>query len=109
MRPVALMWMLFACAIALAPLTAASKIGGGDIIYSPNGADKVTFQHEYHVNIKGMRCSNCHYKTFQMSGTSAYQMNMATLTKGQFCGSCHDGKQAFDAKDSASCARCHRS
>jgi len=93
----------------LAPLTGFSKIGGGDVEYKPKGAGKVTFAHEYHVNLKGQKCSNCHYKTFQMKGGEAsYKMDMSALTKGQFCGSCHDGKKGFDLKAAESCKRCHK-
>jgi len=99
--------MLLALAIALAPLTALSKVGGGDIDFKPKGAGSVTFKHEQHVNYKGFKCADCHYKTFQMGGTS-YKMDMSALTKGAFCGKCHDGKKAFDAKDANSCKRCHK-
>lgn len=99
---------LFA-AVLLAPFSAPAKIGGGDVTYEPKGAGKVLFQHEYHTVLKGMKCNNCHYKTFQMrGGDSKYKMDMATLTKGQFCGSCHEGKKAFDVKDVNSCKRCHK-
>lgn len=99
---------LFALILSLLPLTAISKVGGGDITYTPKAANKVVFQHEYHVRLKGMRCNNCHYKTFQMRGNSEYSMDMTTLTKGKFCGSCHDGTKAFSVKDAAVCARCHK-
>lgn len=90
------------------PPDAWSKIGGGDVTYAPKGAGKVLFQHEYHVKLKGMKCNNCHYKTFQMRGGDAYKMDMGTLTKGQFCGICHDGKKAFDVKAPQGCVRCHK-
>ncbi len=108
MRRTVITGVLCAFMISLLSAPALPKVGGGDIIYSPRGAGKVSFQHQYHVNIQGMRCSNCHYKAFQMSGTDAYRMDMALLTKGQFCGICHDGKQAFDVKDAALCVRCHK-
>jgi c(7)-type cytochrome triheme protein len=91
-------------------LTAAmAAVGGGDIRFTPKGAGTVVFEHEYHVNLKGRKCSACHDKPFQMrDGASAYAMDMATLTKGKFCGICHDGQKAFDIKDAKSCARCHK-
>jgi len=94
--------------ILLLSSPAAAKIGGDDITYDPKGAAKVVFQHEYHVNIQGMKCNSCHYRKFQMRGNSAYSMDMSTLTKGRFCGSCHDGSKAFDVKDSGNCTRCHK-
>jgi len=33
---------------------------------------------------------------------------MSLLTKGEFCGICHDGKKGFDVKAADSCARCHK-
>jgi len=92
----------------LVAVAVSAKIGGDDITYTPKGAAKVIFQHEYHLNIQGMKCNSCHYAKFQMRGNSAYSMDMSTLTKGRFCGSCHDGNQAFDVKQTANCSRCHR-
>ena len=107
MKAKALTPLFLAAAIALAPITGLSKVGGGDIEFKPKGAGVVTFQHEQHVNYKGFKCADCHYKTFQMGGTS-YKMDMSALTKGAFCGKCHDGKKAFDVKDANSCKRCHK-
>jgi c(7)-type cytochrome triheme protein len=84
-----------------------AKIGGGDVEYKPKGAGRVLFQHEYHVNLKGIRCNNCHYKPFAMSG-GQYKMDMSKLTKGDFCGACHNGNNAFDLKTSANCRKCHK-
>jgi len=92
---------------ALAPLTALSAVGGGDVEFTPKGAGKVVFKHESHVNYKGFKCADCHYKTFQMGGTS-YKLEMSALTKGAFCGKCHEGTRAFDVKDEKSCKRCHQ-
>lgn len=97
-----------AVVFVLLPLLVSAKVGGGDVEFKPKGAGAVVFQHEYHVNIKGTKCNNCHYKVFAMSGGAPYKMNMETLTKGQFCGLCHDGKKAFDLKTPANCKRCHK-
>lgn len=109
MRLLAFLTAAVVCACILAPVPALSKVGGGDITYTPKGADKVTFDHDYHVNLKGQRCNNCHYKTFQMAGGAEFKMDMSVLTKGKFCGSCHNGTKAFDVKDANNCKRCHRS
>ena len=85
----------------------AQKVGGGDVTFSPKGAGTVLFSHEKHVNEKGLRCSNCHYQLFQMTQGS-YKMDMTKLTKGDFCGKCHNGKRAFDVNDQKNCSRCHR-
>ncbi len=85
-----------------------ANVGGDDITYTTKGVGTVTFRHEYHVKQQGMKCSNCHYKTFQMAGKDSYKMDMAELTKGKFCGSCHNGKSAFDVKEEKNCKRCHK-
>jgi c(7)-type cytochrome triheme protein len=85
---------------------ALSRVGGGDVEYKPKGAGKVLFRHEYHVTLKGMKCNGCHYQPFQMS-TGSFKMNMDTLTKGRFCGVCHNGKSAFDLISRQNCKRCH--
>lgn len=89
------------------PAFSFAKVGGGDVEYKPKGAGKVLFQHEYHVQIKGMRCNKCHYQPFQMSSGS-YKMKMENLTKGQFCGHCHNGKDGFDLVTQANCKKCHQ-
>jgi c(7)-type cytochrome triheme protein len=92
----------------LVPMSVFSqKVGGGDVTFTPKNAGPVRFSHEKHVSEKGLRCSNCHYQLFQMSQGS-YKMDMSKLTKGDFCGKCHNGKRAFDVSDQKNCSRCHR-
>lgn len=85
----------------------AAKVGGGDIEFNPSNAKAVRFSHDKHVQEKEMKCTNCHYHLFQMSKGS-YKMDMTKMTKGDFCGLCHNGKKSFDVKDGASCGRCHK-
>ncbi len=99
---------VLACVSLLAAASAPATTGDGNMEYRPKGAGPVLFDHDYHVKLKGQHCDNCHFKTFQMTGGAEYQMDMSSLTKGKFCGSCHDGKKAFDVKDANSCKRCHR-
>ena len=92
----------------LAPITVfAQKVGGGDLTFTPKNASPVVFSHEKHVNGKGLKCTGCHYQIFQMAQGS-YKMNMSKITKGDFCGKCHNGQKAFDVKDQKNCVRCHR-
>ena len=92
----------------LVPMSAvAQKVGGGDVTFSPKDAAPVLFSHDKHVNEKALRCSNCHYQLFQMSKGS-YKMDMTKITKGDFCGKCHNGKRAFDVADQKNCSRCHQ-
>ena len=107
MKRMAVVLVFLVCAV-LFSCPAPAKVGGGDKLYRPKGAAKVLFDHEYHVNQKGQHCNNCHFKPFQMASGAEYQMDMTKLTKGMFCGMCHDGKKSFDVKDTNSCKRCHK-
>ena len=84
-----------------------AAVGGGDLSFNPKGAKPVFFSHEQHVKGKTYKCSACHYHTFQMSKDS-YKMEMSKITKGEFCGLCHNGERSFDVKDQKACDRCHK-
>ncbi len=86
---------------------AAQKVGGGDLTFTPKDAKPVIFSHDVHVNVKGVKCTGCHYQVFQMSKGS-YEMDMKKITKGEFCGKCHNGQKAFDVKDPNNCGKCHK-
>ncbi len=88
--------------------TAAAVVGGGDLTFKPENAKPVTFSHDQHVSVNGLKCSVCHNSTMFHMAKGADQMDMDKFTKGQFCGHCHNGAQAFDVKDKASCGRCHK-
>jgi c(7)-type cytochrome triheme protein len=92
----------------LSPFSAfAQKVGGGDLTFSPKTALPVVFSHDKHVNGHGLKCTGCHYRIFQMAQGSL-KMNMAMITKGNFCGRCHNGQKAFDVESKQNCSRCHR-
>ncbi len=95
------------CMILIAAVPATAGTGGGDLTFSPPNAKPVTFSHEEHVNVKELKCSACHNHTFQM-GKNEDKMDMSKMTKGLFCGHCHNGTKAFDVKDKANCNRCHK-
>jgi len=102
--------VLLVCVILcfMAPLSAsADTVGGGDLTFTPKNAAPVLFSHEMHVSTKGLKCTGCHYQVFQMAKGS-YKMDMSKMTKGDFCGKCHNGQKAFDVKDSKNCNRCHK-
>lgn len=99
--------VLTACLLLLIPLAAlAEKVGGGDIRFTPKNASPVVFSHERHVKDKGLKCTGCHYQIFQMAQGS-YKMDMSKITKGEFCGKCHNGQKSFDVKDNRNCTKCH--
>jgi c(7)-type cytochrome triheme protein len=90
------------------PLSAlGEKIGGGDLTFTPKNAKPVVFSHEKHVAQGGLKCTGCHYQIFQMAKGSD-KIDMAKITKGDFCGKCHNGQKAFDVKDPKNCTRCHQ-
>lgn len=90
------------------PLCASGEqVGGGDLTFTPKNAPRVVFSHERHVKGSGLKCVGCHYQIFMMAQGS-YKMNMEKITKGDFCGKCHNGQKAFDVKEKKNCSRCHR-
>ncbi len=99
--------IMFCAACLVLPGTAvAEKVGGGDLTFRPKGADPVFFSHELHVTEKGLKCSGCHYNIFQMQ-KGADKLEMGKITKGDFCGKCHNGEKSFDVKEPKNCSRCH--
>lgn len=85
----------------------AQKVGGGDLTFNPKGTKPVIFSHEKHVADKGLKCTGCHYHVFQMTQGS-YKMEMSKITKGDFCGKCHNGGKSFDVKEPKNCEKCHK-
>ncbi len=68
----------------------------------------VTFSHERHLSFQaGPDCTPCHQKAFSLLRHAADPLKMETMSRGESCGLCHNGKQAFSASDQ--CDRCHQS
>ncbi len=99
--------MIVLCLMMPVATTAQILVGGGSIRFEPKGAAPVLFSHEKHVAANDRKCSGCHFGIFQMEKGS-HKMKMSEMTKGHFCGSCHNGKKAFAVEDEAQCSRCHR-
>lgn len=103
-----LLWgIVFVFVLTVPFIATAQKVGGGDLTFNPKGAKQVVFSHDIHVNVKGLKCTGCHYHVFQMTKGS-YKMEMSKLTKGDFCGKCHNGQKSFDVKDPKNCSKCHK-
>jgi len=81
--------------------------GGGDLTFTPPNALPVIFSHNKHLKERGLECSGCHYQFFQMAQESN-KMDMGKITKGEFCGRCHNGRVSFDLQDPQNCTYCHR-
>jgi len=77
-----------------------------DISYDTKDAGKVVFSHTRHLAKKNLRgtpafsCASCH-----TGGKSKKHYTMEDMYKGQSCGACHNGRQAFDAHE---CSKCHQ-
>ncbi len=102
-----LVLFIVAGVLILCTAAVAQKVGGGDIKFTPKNASPVVFSHEAHVKGKGIKCTGCHYQIFHMAQGS-YKMDMSKLTKGDFCGKCHNGQKSFDVKSPDNCVKCHK-
>ncbi len=107
MRKAVVLAILFSLAIFPIGAYAEKVVGGGDLTFKPKDAKPVLFSHEKHVADKGLKCTGCHYTVFQMTQGS-YKMEMSKITKGDFCGKCHNGTKSFDVKDAKNCDKCHK-
>lgn len=70
------------------------------------------FSHKSHVVTAGLSCDSCHPDLFERKRGSAKakgDYNMASLEAGKYCGSCHDGKTAFNTTGQETCKVCHGS
>jgi c(7)-type cytochrome triheme protein len=106
MKRIILVFCLLLC-VLVPSIVFAENVGGGDLTFTPKGSGKVIFSHQTHVVSKGLKCSGCHYHVFQMAKGS-YKMDMSKITKGDFCGKCHNGQKSFDVHDNKNCAKCHQ-
>jgi len=54
----------------------------------------------------GLKCKDCHNPDmFPKMKQGTVNITMDQIYAGKFCGVCHNGTRAFDAK--SNCARCH--
>lgn len=104
---IAMSVFMLLCFIVPIGVLSQTTVGGGDLTFPSTGAGNVFFSHEMHVKMKKLKCTGCHYHVFQMTKGS-YKMDMTKITKGSFCGKCHNGQKAFDVKDPNNCAKCHK-
>lgn len=82
------------------------KIGGGDLKFTPKGADPVLFSHESHVTKHKGKCTDCHTKIFPMKKQDL-KLTKEAHGENRHCGICHNGKKAFAMTTEADCAKCH--
>lgn len=83
--------------------------GPGKIIFkNTKSFAPVVFDHAKHKEA-GTACGDCHDSLFQKKAGSTDTDNaltMKALRQGKFCGTCHNGKQAFTAR--RNCKKCHQ-
>lgn len=73
-----------------------------------NKPTKAAFSHSMHVEDLGLECDSCHSTVFAMkkgAATANKDFSMAAFKEGKYCGSCHNGDDAFDT--ASQCESCH--
>lgn len=108
MRRAAFWIGLLLTAVALVPFDVAAEYG--DIVFvrkvkEGNEYPPATFPH--YVHRMQFKCYVCHDAIFEMKA-GANDVHMADISKGKFCGTCHNETIAF-GPTFESCQRCHKS
>jgi c(7)-type cytochrome triheme protein len=94
-----------AIALLLCSTVSAFAAGGGDITFKVPNTDPVHFSHDYHLKLRGLKCTACHFNKFARGAT--YEMKKGSITKREFCVHCHNGMKGFDLDSAKNCVRCH--
>ena len=90
---------LLATGLALAVPT------GKTLEFSNSPMGTVVFDGKIHKEA-GNSCKDCHKQgVFPKMKLGTVKITMNEIYAGKFCGVCHNGERAFDAK--ANCDRCH--
>jgi c(7)-type cytochrome triheme protein len=69
---------------------------------------KAAFSHTAHVEEFELECVSCHNEVFTMEKGAAAaneDFTMLAFKEGKYCGSCHNGDEAFDS--ATQCESCH--
>lgn len=82
-----------------------TKCHAGDILYRDKNIGIITFSHSIHIDMFG-GCDSCHPDLFKAQ-LNANKTTMQGMGKGESCGACHDGSDAFSVSNTADCAKCH--
>ncbi len=75
------------------------------IEYADGSTGKIVFDGKVHAD-KGLKCTDCHTKIFQMK--KGAKITMADMNTGKNCGTCHNGGKAFKSSDPGNCGKCHK-
>ncbi len=72
--------------------------------------DWVMLSHTKHEK-KVPKCTSCHPKVFSSklgrTKETKGELKMEAMEKGEFCGTCHNGRDSFDVKVKEECIKCH--
>ena len=74
----------------------------GIITFKTEGGE-AKFSHPFHLEM--FKCADCHTKIFAFKA-GAKHFTMDEMEKGNSCGTCHNGKEAFSVK--GDCEKCHK-
>lgn len=82
-----------------------------DFVMKDTGkSDWVMLSHAKHER-KVPKCTSCHPKVFSSklgrTKETKGELKMEAMEKGEFCGTCHNGKENFDVKVKEDCVKCH--
>ncbi len=94
--------------VSLAMAVVAFAVPSGKTVeFDAKGAGKVIFDGKMHAD-KGLKCADCHQSGLFKMKKGGDVITMKDMDAGKNCGACHNGTKAFDAKDKANCAKCHK-
>lgn len=98
--------LLFLCiGIILTAGPALAVPSGKTLEFDESSMGTVVFDGKIHKEA-GNSCKDCHNKdVFPKMKQGSVQISMDEIYAGKYCGVCHNGERAFDAK--ANCTRCH--
>ena len=74
-----------------------------EISFKSKGVTPAVFSHQFHT--EAYSCKDCHTKVFPYKA-GAKHFSMAQMEKGNSCGACHNGKDAFTV--AGECNKCHK-
>ncbi len=97
--------LVLALLVAVAFIGTTMAVPPGKTVEFKGGAmGKVVFDGAKHKKA-GNKCSDCHPKVFKMK-KGADKITMKDIYAGKYCGTCHNGQKAFNAK--GNCKKCHQ-
>ncbi len=98
--------ILLIAIVAVCSVTAAVAVPPGKTLdFTKSSMGKVVFSGQVHKDA-GVKCMECHNKdVFPKMKYGTVEIKMDDIYAGKYCGVCHNGKRAFEAK--ANCNRCH--